>query len=164
MYITRLRKGGFSTNQLKQQVIVLSGMTGVGKTDFSLYLKDILNGEIICADASQIYQGLDILTNKNKNSYDSCHLIGHWNHFNKATSSLYAIECRKIIKDILSRGKTPILEGGSGFYIHSVFNSKLFIPEEGFEEAKLEANEIMQKSNYSQDIFKKYDPTNSLQI
>ena len=104
------------------------------------------------------------LQTKINNSNNSHHLIGHWDHKNKVTSSLYSIECRKIIKDILSRGKTPILEGGSGFYIHSVFNSKLFTPEEGFEEAKEKATEIMENSNYSHDILKQYDPNNYLQI
>ena len=66
MSITKIQKVGLSTFQSKNQVIVISGMTGVGKTDFSHFIKDILNGEIIWADASQIYKGLDVLTNKNK--------------------------------------------------------------------------------------------------
>ena len=141
-------------------------MTGVGKSDLTLQLKEQLNGEIICADASQIYQGLDVLTNKITLDKDTekPHLMGHWDHVDKVTSSKYALECRKIIKDVIGRGKTPILEGGSGFYIYSVFNPTLLTPQPGFEEAKEEAREILEKHNYSHVVMKQYDPDNSLGI
>ncbi len=47
-----------------RKIIVISGMTGVGKTNIAKMLTQHINGELVCADSLQIYKGLDILTNK----------------------------------------------------------------------------------------------------
>ncbi|CAI2362299.1 unnamed protein product [Moneuplotes crassus] len=159
----------FTTNVPKfqrcfsQKVIVLSGMTGIGKTSFTQQLKKEVNGEIICADSSQIYKGLKVLTNKERMEDGKyAHLTAKWNHQDKVTSARYALECRQKIKEIFQRGKTPILEGGSGFYIQSVFNRKLLTPKPNFEQAKLEAERILEKNNYDYKVLQKYDPENYL--
>ena len=104
-----------------------------------------------------------MLTNK-QTSRDIPHLMGHWDHVNQATSSKYALECRRMIKDIFKRGKTPIIEGGSGFYIHSVFNPRLLTPQEGFEEVKQEAQKVLEDNFYSHTPIRELDPDNLLGI
>ena len=47
-----------------KKVVVISGMTGVGKTNIAKVLSQHINGELIAADSLQVYRGLDILTNK----------------------------------------------------------------------------------------------------
>lgn len=154
-----------NSRRLSQRVVVISGMTGIGKTDLTQELWDNINGEVIWADASQIYQGLDVLTNKYMpQGGKQPHLMGYWDHVNKATSSRYALEWRKIIKDVISRGKTPILEGGSGFYIQSVFNRSLLTPQPGFDEIKEKAYEILKSEEFSFKILEKYDPENLLGV
>ena len=51
-----------------RKVVVISGMTGVGKTNIAKVLAQHINGELICADSLQVYRGLDILTHKPSNA------------------------------------------------------------------------------------------------
>lgn len=99
-------------------VIVVTGPTGTGKSDLGIYLAKRLNGEIINADSTQIYKGMEICTNKIK---DDGGIVHHLFDF-KDLSENYTVydfqkDCRKTIDDILSRGKVPILVGGTGLYI-----------------------------------------------
>lgn len=101
-------------------VIVITGPTAVGKTDLSLFLARKLDGEIINADSTQIYKGLDIATNKVK---DTCGIVHHL-FDEKDLRDDYSVfdyqkDARRIIDDILKRGKVPILVGGTGLYINA---------------------------------------------
>jgi tRNA dimethylallyltransferase len=102
------------------RVIVITGPTAVGKTKLSIELAKKLNGEIINADAMQVYKGLNIgtakVTEKEKEN------IPHHLFDTKEVEEEYSIynyqkDCRKVIDDILRRNKTPILVGGTGLYI-----------------------------------------------
>lgn len=101
-------------------VIVVTGPTATGKSDLGIYLARKLNGEIINADSTQIYKGMEICTNKIK---DRCGVVHHLFDI-KELDEDYTVydfqrDSRRIIKDILSRGKVPILVGGSGLYINA---------------------------------------------
>ncbi|MDO4975598.1 MAG: isopentenyl transferase family protein, partial [Alphaproteobacteria bacterium] len=99
-------------------LIVVTGPTGTGKTELSLYLAKKLNGEIINADSTQIYKGLDIATNKIKDKQNiPHHLFDIKNITEDYTVFDYQKDARKCIDDILKRKKTPILVGGTGLYI-----------------------------------------------
>lgn len=140
------------------KIIVITGPTGVGKTKLSVMLAKMLDGEIINADSMQVYKGLDIGTAKIKEEekegvvhhlFDICDVNEDYNIFR------YQKDCRKIIDEILSRNKTPILVGGSGLYIKSAlynyeFNEESFHSE--FEELTNEEilNEI--KKHYDTDV------------
>ena len=96
-------------------VIVITGPTATGKTDLGIYLAHKLNGEIINADSTQIYKGLDIATNKIQDTDG----IKHYLFDEKDLREYYTVfdyqkDARKIIDDILNRGKIPILVGGTG--------------------------------------------------
>ena len=101
-------------------VIVITGPTATGKTDLGIFLAHQLNGEIINADSTQIYKGLDIATNKVQDTEG----VKHYLFNEKDLREDYTVfdfqqDARQIIDDILKRGKTPILVGGTGLYINA---------------------------------------------
>lgn len=102
------------------RVIVITGPTAVGKTKLSIELAKKLNGEIINADAMQVYKGLNIgtakVTEKEKENIPH-HLFDIKEVKEEYSIYNYQKDCRKVIDDILRRSKTPILVGGTGLYI-----------------------------------------------
>lgn len=101
-------------------VIVVTGPTAVGKTKLSIELAKKYNGEIINADAVQVYIGLDIGSAKvTKEEMDGIphHLFNIKEVDEEYTIYHYQQDCRRLIKEIEDRGKTPILVGGSALYI-----------------------------------------------
>lgn len=102
------------------KVIVITGSTAVGKTKLSIELAKRYNGEIINADAVQVYKGLDIgsakVTEEEKEDIPH-HLFDIKEVDEEYTIYHYQKDCRKLIKEVQGRGKTPILVGGTGLYI-----------------------------------------------
>lgn len=114
---------------MNKKVIVITGPTGVGKTKMSVSIAKLLDGEIINCDSMQIYKGLNIGTAKikEKEKEGIPHYLFDIKNVNEDYSIYdYQIDARKVIDDILSRGKTPILVGGTGLYIKSaIYDYKL---------------------------------------
>ena len=103
-------------------IIVIAGPTGVGKTKLSVSLAKKINGEIINADSMQFYKDLNIGTAKIKEEEKEGvphHLFDIVDVNLMYTIYDYQKDCRRVIDDILSRNKTPILVGGSGLYIRA---------------------------------------------
>lgn len=101
-------------------VIVIVGPTGVGKTKLSIELAHKYNGEVINADSTQVYRSLDIATAKVTESEKEGvvhHLIDIKDVNEDYTVFDFQKDCRSCISDILSRGKTPIIVGGTGLYV-----------------------------------------------
>lgn len=124
-------------------VIVITGPTATGKSDLGIFLAHKLNGEIINADSTQIYKELDIATNKIKDTEGVVHhLFNEKDLREDYTVFDYQKDARRIIDDILSRGKTPILVGGTGLYINASlydykFEDKAKDEYEGFSNDEL---------------------------
>lgn len=104
------------------KVIVITGPTAVGKTKLSIEIAKKYHGEIINADAVQVYKGLDIgsakVTEEEKENIPH-HLFDIKEVNEEYTIYHYQKDARKMIDDIQKRGKTPILVGGTGLYIKS---------------------------------------------
>lgn len=108
-------------------IFVVAGPTASGKSDFAVELALNNSGEIISADSRQIYKGLNIGTGKITEEemkgvphymLDICELDDEY------SVALYKQKALPILNDILSRGKTPIICGGTGQYIDSlIFNT-----------------------------------------
>ncbi len=107
-------------------IIVIAGPTGVGKTKMSIELAKLYNGEIINADSTQVYKEMNIGTAKVTDE-EKENVVHHLLDIKDVTEDYtvydYQKDCRQVIEDILSRGKTPILVGGTGLYIKaSLYN------------------------------------------
>ena len=108
---------------MKQDLIIIAGPTAVGKTDISINLAKEINGEIISADSMQIYRYMDIGSAKISETEMQGikhHLIDVIDPSEEFSVSDFYEKATEAIKDISSRGKTPILAGGTGLYINSL--------------------------------------------
>jgi len=132
---------GFMKQENKKVVVIL-GPTSSGKTKWAVKLAHRFNGEIISADSRQVYRGMDVGTGKDLAEYKlivggkcqmsnvKCqmtnipyHLIdvvGPGQDFNLAKYQKLAV---KAIKDVLKRGKLPIVVGGTGLYIQALVDN-----------------------------------------
>lgn len=103
-----------------KKVIVICGPTAVGKTKMSVELAKRLDGEIINADSTQVFKMMDIgtakVTEEEKENIPH-HLFDIKEPNEDYTVYDYQKDCRYWIEDILNRGKTPILVGGTGLYM-----------------------------------------------
>ena len=114
-------------------IICIVGPTGIGKTKLSVELAKKLNGEIINADSTQVYKGMDIatakVTEKEKEGI-SHHLFDIKEIFEDYTVYDYQKDCRLKIEEIQNRGNTPIIVGGTGLYIKAALYDYEFDEEE----------------------------------
>ena len=129
-------------------VIVIAGPTCVGKTKMSVELAKILNGEVINADSTQIYKGMDVATAKvTEEEQDG---ISHHLFDIKEIDEDYSIydyqkDARNKIEDILHKGKTPILVGGTGLYIKAALYNYEFTEETNYDYSKFTSDELYEK-------------------
>lgn len=120
------------------KIIIITGQTSTGKTEYALKLAKKQNGEIINADSRQIYKQLDIITNKDLPNHDFNKVstlnefdIGYYQAGNdkvwlydivNPTQSFSAFDytqcALEVIKKVIMQGKTPILVGGTYFYLY----------------------------------------------
>lgn len=109
---------------MAEKVIVITGPTGVGKTEISLKLCEMFNGEVINADASQFKRELNIGTAKINLSETSIihHLIDIINYDEMYSINDFQTNARILVKSINEKGKLPFLVGGSGLYINACLN------------------------------------------
>lgn len=103
-------------------IIVLTGPTGTGKSKLAISLAKHLDGEIINADAFQVYEKLYIATaapSEEEKKIVPHHLYSFVPLNEGYDIARYQTDARNTLNDVLSRGKTPIFVGGSGLYIRS---------------------------------------------
>ena len=108
---------------MKPQIIIICGPTASGKSSLAIKLAKILDTEIISADSLAIYKQLDIGTakpTKEEQLEVKHHLVDVVEPTSKFSVSDYEKLALPIIEDMLAKGKTPIICGGTGFYINSV--------------------------------------------
>lgn len=121
----------------KQPIIVVLGPTASGKTELAIELAKLYNGEVVSADSMQIYKGMDILTAKPKASEMQGirhHLIDFLEPETDFSVADYVKLANNVIDDIASRGKLPILAGGTGLYINSLIDNIKFDETTGDKE------------------------------
>ncbi len=112
-----------------KKVIVIAGPTATGKTSYSIELAKKINGEIISADSRQVYCGINLLSGKvTKKEMGKIphYLIDVANPKTTFSVDKYKKLADKAIEDIFKKGKTPIICGGTGFYIDAILYDRQF--------------------------------------
>ena len=106
-----------------QKVVVICGPTASGKTALSIELAKRINGEIVSADSMQIYDEMNIGTAKpdqEEMQGIKHYLIGNIKPTNRYSVSEFKKDAISAIKEIISKGKMPIVVGGTGLYVNSL--------------------------------------------
>ncbi|WP_435991120.1 tRNA (adenosine(37)-N6)-dimethylallyltransferase MiaA [Rossellomorea sp. LjRoot5] len=153
----------------KEKVIVLIGPTAVGKTSTSISLAKRFDGEIISGDSMQIYKRMDIGTAKittEEMEGVPHHLIDIKEPEDSFSVAEFQNLVRKKISDIHSRGKIPLIVGGTGLYIQAVLYDYQFTEMPGDEHfrTKLEAELEMHDADWLHHKLVKVDPVSASNI
>ncbi len=114
----------------KPLVVVVVGPTASGKTSLAIDIAKKYNGEIISADSMQIYKKMNIATAKpteDELSQVKHHMISIIDADEEFSVAMYKAKAVEIIKEILDRGKLPIVAGGTGLYIDTLINNTTFL-------------------------------------
>lgn len=130
---------------MKPTVIVIGGPTASGKSNIAVELAKKINGEIISADSMQIYKNMDIGTAKvteEEQQGIKHYMIDIVSPEKRYSVSEYKQEAEKKIEEILAKGKTPIVVGGTGLYIESLIYGIEFQEEKFDEEYREKLNNI----------------------
>ncbi len=143
---------------MDRRAIIIAGPTAVGKTEIGVETAKILGGEIISADARQIYSGMAIGTCAPQSVEIPHHLVGYLSPAEKSTAHAWAELAAECLEEIRLRGKVPIVVGGTGLYMEALTRGMFEAPrpDRGIREglnARLEAGEDL----YA--LLKKIDPT-----
>ena len=124
------------------RVIAVVGPTAAGKSALGIRLAHELGGEVVNADSMQLYRGMDIGTAKLRpDERDGVphHLLDIWDVTQAASVADYQRRAREVIDDLLARGVTPILVGGSGLYVRAALDDLEFPGTDAEARAALEA-------------------------
>jgi len=123
-------------------VIAVVGATATGKSGLAIALARALDGEVVNADSMQLYRGMDIGTAKEPEATWQGvphHLLGIWPVTRTANVADYQVLARAAIDDIIARGRTPVLVGGSGLYIRAALDDLNFHGTDRGTRARLES-------------------------
>ena len=153
----------------KIPLIVVAGPTASGKTSLAIDIAKTLDGEIVCADCMQIYKYMDIGTAKaTKEEQAQCphHLMDIVEPDCEFSVADYTELAHKTISDIVSRGKTPIMCGGTGLYIDSVVNDVEFGEFENDYTLRRELEELAKKEGSQRliDMLSEFDPLSAKKL
>ena len=157
------------TNSKDNNLLILLGPTGVGKTDISIKLAQKMPAlEIVSADSMQIYKYMDIGTAKPAKNilkiikHHMIDIVDPSDNFDVTQYSKLAVD---IILNIFKRGKIPILTGGSGLYISSIIKPLFAGPAKDSEYRKiLEEDAKTHGNKYLHDKLYKIDPISASKI
>lgn len=114
-----------------KKILVVTGPTASGKTALGVALGQALDGEVVSADSMQIYKGMDIGTAKPK--AEECKGIPHYMIDVAEPEQTFSVveyvqQASAHVEDILSRGKVPIVVGGTGLYLDALIRGTQFAP------------------------------------
>lgn len=147
---------------MKEKIIILTGPTGIGKTEISLRIADDLNTEIISADSMQIYKYMDIGTAKADDYQREAiyhHLIDVVAPDEEFSVSDFKNKAFKIISRLNKEEKIPLVVGGTGLYLNSLIYDLNFSSIRGNDEIreKYEYMALKQGNTYLHNILKSID-------
>ena len=128
-------------------VLAVVGPTGTGKSELAVKLAHLLGGEVVNADAMQLYRGMDIGTAKLPPA-QRCgvrhHLLDVLEVTETASVAAYQRVARGVVEELLAEGRVPVIAGGSGLYVRAVLDELDFPGTEPEVRAQLEADLVEQ--------------------
>jgi tRNA dimethylallyltransferase len=137
------REAGGGNPTLQPPVIAVVGPTAAGKTALSVALAKALDGEVVNADSMQLYRGMDIgtakITDEERDGVPH-HVFDVLDVTEPADVASYQRLAREAVADIRSRGRRPILVGGSGLYVQAALDEMDFPGTDPVIRARLEAD------------------------
>ena len=113
------------------QIITIAGPTASGKTALSIQLAKEMDGEIVSCDSMQVYKDMDIGTAKPTREEQAGiphHMLSVAEPWEDFSVSRYCAMADPIVEDILRRGKSPIIVGGTGLYMDALIRGNAFAP------------------------------------
>lgn len=145
-----------------EKLVIITGPTGIGKTEISLKLAKKYKGEIISSDSMQIYKKLDIGTAKLDLSKTTIphYMIDVVEADENFSVAEFKNKSKKIISDINERGGIPFVVGGTGLYINSLVYNLDFTETEADYQYRNELNKILEKDG-SEALYNKLLDLNS---
>lgn len=147
---------------MKPKVVVIVGPTASGKTALSIELAKKIDGEIISSDSMQIYKDMDIGTAKvTKEEAEGIkhYLVDFVSPADRYTVSDFKKDAEKAIEEILSKGKTPIIVGGTGLYVNSLIYGIEYQDMDFDEEYR---NELMKKAETPEELQNLWEEANKI--
>ncbi len=120
------------TLDLRPRIIALMGPTASGKSAYALELAERLDGEIVSVDSALVYRGLDIGAAKptrDEQARAPHHLMDIRDPWQPYSAAEFAVDAAVAIDGILSRGRLPILAGGTGLYFRALLEGLAAMPE-----------------------------------
>lgn len=159
-------------SQNKPFIVAIVGPTASGKTELGVALAKAIDGEVISGDSMQVYQGMDIGTAKvTPDEMDGIphHLIDILKPVETYSAYDFQQQAQQLITDITTRGKVPIIVGGTGLYIQSVIYDYQFDGETISPETEQRVAEQMAKlKSYTNEAIHDYlgtfDPISQREI
>jgi tRNA dimethylallyltransferase len=124
------------------RLVAVVGPTATGKSDLGVALAEALDGEVVNADAMQLYRGMDVGTAKltaHERAGVPHHLLDVLDVTDTAAVAAYQREARAVVERLLAAGRTPVLVGGSGLYVQAVVDDLEFPGTDPVLRAELEA-------------------------
>ena len=147
---------------MKPKVVVIVGPTASGKTALSIELAKKIDGEIISSDSMQIYKDMDIGTAKvTKEEAEGIkhYLVDCVSPDERYTVSDFKRDAENAIKEILEKGKTPIVVGGTGLYVNSLIYG-IEYQDMKFDEKY--RNELMKKAESEEGLNELWEEANDI--
>jgi len=144
---------GVHAQKMSIPVGAIVGPTATGKSKVAVEVAEILNGEIISVDSMQVYIGLDIGTAKirkeerysSSGKYIEHHMIDVVTPDVNYNVADFKLQAKRLIEEIHSRGKIPVLVGGTGLYYHAVIREYEFPPGSYDKELRSQLRKEAQK-------------------
>jgi tRNA dimethylallyltransferase len=108
---------------MPRRLIAIVGVTATGKTAVGEAVARAIGGEVVCADARQVFRELEIGTGRPTSAERDSqphHLFDLWSLGERATAGAWAVAAATVCERIFERGRTPVLVGGSGLYLSAL--------------------------------------------
>ena len=151
----------------ERPLVAVAGPTGSGKSDLALHLAEVFNGEIINCDSLQVYRYFDVGTAKlppEQRRGIPHHLIDILDPDELFTAGSYARLARQAVAGITTRGRLPILAGGTGFYLRALLDGLFEGPSRDQSLRDRLASRQARRPGSLHRLLARFDPQAALQI